>query len=252
LRKPILAGNWKMYKTVSQALSFVEHLQDLIDDTDEVEKVICAPFVLLPALKERLGGSQIKLAAQNVHQAEEGAFTGEVSAAMLKDIGVEYVIIGHSERRQYFNETDESVNAKVHAALKHGLLPIVCVGEDLDQRNQGITNQIVEGQVRAAFGGVKADDVSRIVIAYEPVWAIGTGKTATAQDANEVCAHIRQVIGEMYGNEKAQSIRIQYGGSVKPENVVELMAQPDIDGALVGGASLDPGSFAKLIQGAKK
>jgi triosephosphate isomerase len=252
LRKPILAGNWKMFKTVSQALSFVEHLQQLDVNTTDVEMVICAPFTSLYALNSILEGGSIKLAAQNLHQAEEGAYTGEVSALMLKDVGCSYVIIGHSERRQYFGETDETVNQKVHAALKHGLLPIICVGEDLHQRQAGITKNLVEEQVRAALTGVKADDVTRLVIAYEPVWAIGTGKTATAQDANEVCAHIRKVIGEMYGEDKSKGIRIQYGGSVKPENIEELMAQPDIDGALIGGASLDPGSFAKLLQGALK
>ncbi|ARU61468.1 triose-phosphate isomerase [Tumebacillus avium] len=251
MRKPILAGNWKMFKTVSQALSFVEHLQDLAEDApQQVDTVICAPFTSIYALNQLLEDSSIKLAAQNLHQAEEGAYTGEVSALMIKDVGCTYVIIGHSERRQYFGETDDSVNQKVHAAFKHGLLPIICVGEDLDQRNQGITKQLVEEQVRAALSAVKADDVPRLVIAYEPIWAIGTGKTATAQDANEVCAHIRQVVGDMYGKEKGDLVRIQYGGSVKPENIEELMLQPDIDGALVGGASLDPGSFAKLLKGA--
>jgi triosephosphate isomerase (TIM) len=251
MRKPILAGNWKMYKTVSQATSFVEHLQGLLEDIERVDVVICAPFTTLGALHEKLVDSEIKLAAQNLHQAEEGAFTGEVSALMLHDVGVKYVVIGHSERRQYFNETDESVNAKVHAALKHGMQPIVCCGEDLGQRNQGVTKNFVESQVRAALGGVKPDDVTRLVIAYEPIWAIGTGMTATAADANEVCAHIRKVVSDMYGTEKGDLIRIQYGGSVKPENIEELMAQPDIDGALVGGASLDPGSFAKLVKAAE-
>jgi triosephosphate isomerase (TIM) len=250
MRKPILAGNWKMYKTVSQAVSFAEHLQGLAPDLSKVDAVICAPFTSLAVLKEKLYGTSIKIGAQNVHQTEEGAYTGEVSALMLKDLGVNYVIIGHSERRQYFGETDETVNAKVQAAFKHGLLPIVCVGEDLDQRNQGVTKDLVENQVRAALGGVSSDDVTRLVIAYEPIWAIGTGMTATAQDANEVCAHIRQVVSAMYGNEKGNLVRIQYGGSVKPDNIAELMAQPDIDGALVGGASLDPGSFAKLLAGA--
>jgi triosephosphate isomerase len=252
LRKPILAGNWKMHKTVSQAISFVEHLQELFTGTEEIDVVICAPFTALASMREALAGTGIKLGAQNVHQAEEGAYTGEVSALMLKDLGVSYVIIGHSERRQYFHETDETVNAKVHAAFKHGLLPIVCVGEDLGQRNQGVTKQLVEDQVRAALGGVSADDVTRLVIAYEPIWAIGTGMTATARDANDVCAHIRQVLRDMYGQAKGDLVRIQYGGSVKPDNIRELMAQPDIDGALVGGASLDPGSFAKLLEGARK
>ncbi|HEU4963483.1 MAG TPA: triose-phosphate isomerase [Bacilli bacterium] len=252
MRKPILAGNWKMHKTVSQATSFVEHLHELFKGAEEIDTVICAPFTSLAALADVLQNTGIRLGAQNLHQAEEGAYTGEVSALMLKDLGVDYVIIGHSERRQYFNETDETVNAKVHAAFKHGLLPIVCVGEDLDQRNQGVTKQLVESQVRAALGGVSADDVTRLVIAYEPIWAIGTGMTATAQDANDVCAHIRQVVSDMYGKDKGDLIRIQYGGSVKPDNVVELMYQPDIDGALVGGASLDPGSFAKLLDGARR
>jgi triosephosphate isomerase (TIM) len=252
VRKPILAGNWKMYKNVSQAVSFVEHLNTLdTGDLNKIDAVVCAPFTALYALNENLAGTRIKLGAQNLHQAEEGAYTGEVSALMLKDVGVKYVVIGHSERRQYFGETDDSVNAKTQAAFKHGLLPIVCVGEDLAQREQGVTNQLVEEQVRAALGGLTAEQVTQLVIAYEPIWAIGTGKTATAADANEVCAHIRKVVGDMYGQEKANAVRIQYGGSVKPENIAELMAQPDIDGALVGGASLDPGSFAKLLAGAQ-
>jgi len=251
MRKPILAGNWKMHKTVRQAESFVEHLQGLLQGETNAELVLCAPFTSLAALQQQIADTPFKLGAQNVHQAEEGAFTGEVSALMLKDIGCDYVIIGHSERRQYFGETDETVNQKVHASFKHGLLPIVCVGEDLTQREQGITNQLVEAQVRAGLAGVSADDITRLVVAYEPIWAIGTGKTATAEDANAVCAHIRQVLCNMYGQEKADLVRIQYGGSVKPDNIAELMAQPDIDGALVGGASLDPGSFAKLVEGTK-
>ncbi|MBL0386834.1 triose-phosphate isomerase [Tumebacillus sp. ITR2] len=253
MRKPILAGNWKMFKTVSQAVSYVEHLENLLAEVPNVEKadvVICAPATALYAVHNQLEGARTQLGAQNVHQAEEGAYTGETSAIMLKDAGAKYVIIGHSERRQYFGETDESVNAKVQQALKHGLLPIVCVGEDLDQRNQGVTNTLVESQVRAAFNGVSVDDFTRCVVAYEPIWAIGTGMTATSQDANTVCAHIRTVLADMYGQEKANLIRIQYGGSVKPDNIAELMAQSDIDGALVGGASLDPGSFANLVRNA--
>lgn len=252
MRKPILAGNWKMYKTVSQATSFVEHLQGMIETTEGIDVVLCAPFTALGALKEATEGTGFKVGAQNVHQAEEGAFTGEVSSLMLKDLRVQYVIIGHSERRQYFGETDETVNAKVHAAFKHGLLPIVCCGENLEQREQGNTNQLVEEQVRAGLNNLTPDQIHNVVIAYEPIWAIGTGKTATASDANEVCAHIRQVVRDMYGTEVGNGVRIQYGGSVKPDNIEELMAQPDIDGALVGGASLNPGSFAKLIEGAKK
>ncbi|PWK13086.1 triose-phosphate isomerase [Tumebacillus permanentifrigoris] len=251
MRKPILAGNWKMFKTVSQALSYVEHLEGLLAEIQGVEAadvVICAPATSLYPLHNQLEGSRIKLGAQNVHQAEEGAYTGESSAIMLKDAGANYVIIGHSERRQYFGETDESVNAKTQQALKHGLLPIVCVGEDLDQRNQGVTNTLVESQVRAAFSAVSVEDVTRCVVAYEPIWAIGTGMTATAQDANAVCAHIRTVLSDLYGKAAADQIRIQYGGSVKPDNIAELMSQSDIDGALVGGASLDPGSFSKLVK----
>ncbi|KEO82452.1 triose-phosphate isomerase [Tumebacillus flagellatus] len=253
MRKPILAGNWKMFKTVSQALSYVEHLDGLLADIpnqSQADVVICAPATALYAVHNQAQGTPIQLGAQNVHQAEEGAYTGETSAIMLKDAGAKYVIIGHSERRQYFGETDESVNAKVQQALKHGLLPIVCVGEDLDQRNQGVTNTLVESQVRAAFNAVSADDVARSVVAYEPIWAIGTGMTATAQDANAVCTHIRSVLSDMYGQDKANLVRIQYGGSVKPDNIAELMAQSDIDGALVGGASLDPGTFASLVRNA--
>jgi len=252
MRTPIIAGNWKMYKTVSQAISFVEQLDGLLENKDGVDIVLCAPYLTLPSLVEATNGSAIKIGAQNVHQAEEGAYTGEVSSWMLRDLGVQYVIIGHSERRQYFGETDESVNAKVHAAFKHNLLPIVCVGEGLDQREKGITNQVVEDQVRAGLTGVTVNQLHNLVIAYEPIWAIGTGKTATAKDANEVCAHIRHVIRDLFGAEHGDVIRIQYGGSVKPDNIEELMAQPDIDGALVGGASLDPASFAKLVQGAQK
>jgi triosephosphate isomerase len=251
MRKPILAGNWKMFKTVSQALSYAEHLEGLlheVEGVDGADVVICAPATSLYPLHNQLQGSRIQLGAQNVHQAEEGAYTGESSAIMLKDAGAKYVIIGHSERRQYFGETDESVNAKTIQALKHGLLPIVCVGEDLDQRNQGVTNTLVEQQVRAAFSAVSAADVTRCVVAYEPIWAIGTGMTATAQDANAVCAHIRCVLSDLYGKEAADKVRIQYGGSVKPDNIAELMSQSDIDGALVGGASLDPGSFSKLVK----
>jgi len=252
MRKPILAGNWKMYKTVSQATSFVEQLQGMIETTEGIDVVLCAPFTALGALVQATEGTGFGVGAQNVHQAEEGAYTGEVSSGMLKDLGVQYVIIGHSERRQYFGETDESVNAKAHAVFKNGLLPIICCGEDLTQREQGITNEVVERQVRAALNGLSAEQIESVVIAYEPIWAIGTGKTATAGDANEVCAHIRHVVRDIYGTETGDVVRIQYGGSVKPDNIEELMAQSDIDGALVGGASLEPASFAKLVQGAQK
>lgn len=253
MRKPILAGNWKMFKTVPQALSYVEQFEGLLADISNHEGadvVICAPALSLYAMHQKLDGSHVQLGAQNVHQAEEGAYTGEIAAGMLKEAGVKYVILGHSERRQYFGETDESVNAKVQQVLKHGLLPIICVGEDLEQRNQGVTNTLVESQVRAAFQTISAEDATRSVIAYEPIWAIGTGMTATAQDANAVCAHIRTVLVDLYGSDTANSVRIQYGGSVKPDNIAELMAQSDIDGALVGGASLDPSSFASLVRNA--
>lgn len=247
MRKPIIAGNWKMHKTPSETVSLINELKPLVKDA-QVEVVVCPPFVCLPAAKDALAGSNIKLGAQNMHWEEQGAFTGEVAPGMLKELGVEYVIIGHSERRQYFGETDEMVNKKVLSAVAHGFIPIICVGETLEQREQGITEEVVDKQTRAALNGLSADVAERVVIAYEPIWAIGTGRTASSDDANEVIGYIRKVVGEVLGSQAAQQVRILYGGSVKPENAAELMQMPEIDGALVGGASLKAHDFAKIVK----
>lgn len=238
-----------MFKTIAEAKEFAQNAK-AGNTTTGVQKVICAPFTALPALGEVLAGTDIALGAQNVHFEEQGAFTGEISPAMLKEIGVQYVIIGHSERRQYFNETDETVNKKVVAAIKAELVPIVCVGESLEQREAGETSHVVRTQTEAALTGLEGAQVADIIIAYEPIWAIGTGKSSTAEDANETIAIIRSVIGEQFGQEIAGQVRIQYGGSVKPENIASYMAQPDIDGALVGGASLVADSYLQLVGGA--
>jgi len=255
MRKPILAGNWKLNKTPAEAVEFVRELQPkLADYVAQVETVVCPPFVCLPAVADALAegkigiGARIGVGAQNMHWAENGAYTGEVSAAMLKGLAG-YVIIGHSERRQYFGETDESVNKKIVAALAHGLVPIVCVGEDLAQNEAGVTETFVSGQVRAAFAGISADQARGIVVAYEPIWAIGTGRTATKEVANHVCgAVVRATLGGLYGEEVAQAIRIQYGGSANEKNIGELMAMPDIDGALIGGASLKVDAFVEMVR----
>lgn len=248
MRKRIIAGNWKMYKTVEEVQTFANEVKGQVVASEQVDVVICPPALYLADLAKTTEGTAINIGAQTMHDEAEGAFTGEVSAAMLKSIGVHYAIIGHSERRQYFNETDESVNRKVHAALKEGITPLVCVGETLEDREAGITVQIVSGQVEAAFKDVLQADVAKTVIAYEPIWAIGTGKTATADDANEVCGEIRAEISRLYGEEIAEQIRLQYGGSVNPANIVELLSKEHIDGALVGGASLQADSFLKLVE----
>jgi triosephosphate isomerase len=249
MRKPILAGNWKMNKTPAEAIEFVRALRPkLTQYLPQVETVVCPPFVSLPAVADALAGVKIGVGAQNMHWAENGAYTGEVSAAMLKGLAG-YVIIGHSERRQYFAETDESVNKKIVAALAHGLVPIVCVGEDLAQNEAGVTETFVSGQVRAAFAGISADYARGVVVAYEPIWAIGTGKTATSEVANRVCGLVvRGALAEIYGEEVAQAIRIQYGGSANEKNIGELMAMPDIDGALIGGASLKVDAFVEMVR----
>jgi triosephosphate isomerase len=249
MRKPILAGNWKLNKTPAEAVQFVRALQPkLAPYLSQVETVVCPPFVCLPAVADALTGVKIGVGAQNMHWAENGAYTGEVSAAMLKGL-VGYVIIGHSERRQYFAETDESVNKKIFAALAHGIIPIVCVGEDLAQNEAGVTETFVSGQVRAAFAGISADQARGVVVAYEPIWAIGTGKTATSEVANRVCGQVvRGALAQTYGEEVAQAIRIQYGGSANEKNIGELMAMPDIDGALIGGASLKVDAFVEMVR----
>lgn len=246
MRTPIIAGNWKMNKTPSEAAVLIDELKPLVKDT-QIEVVVCPPFVCLPIVAEAIKGSNIKLGAQNMHFEEQGAYTGEVSPIMLKELGVEYVIIGHSERRQYFAETDMTVNKKVLKAFSHGLTPIVCVGETLEQREQGITADLVSMQTKIAMGGLTKEQAEKIVIAYEPIWAIGTGKTASAQEANEVIGIIRNTIKEMFGQDVSEKVRIQYGGSMKPQNAKELMAMPEIDGGLIGGASLKAQDFASIV-----
>lgn len=246
MRRPIIAGNWKMNKTVDEAVSLIKELIPKVKDA-QAEVVVCPPFICLPEVKKLIEGTNIELGAQNMHWEESGAFTGEVSPVMLKELGITYVIIGHSERRQYFAETDETVNKKVLSALKHDLLPIICVGETLQQREQGITNDFVSKQVKAALQGVKKEEVQKIVIAYEPIWAIGTGHTATSEQANEVIGVIRKAVADMFGQDLADKLRIQYGGSMKPANVKELMGMPEIDGGLIGGASLKAEDFSKVV-----
>ncbi|OAB42210.1 triose-phosphate isomerase [Paenibacillus glacialis] len=250
MRTPIIAGNWKMFKTVPEAKSFIEEIKGKAEVAG-VESVICAPFTNLPALVEAVKGTAIKIGAQNLHFEDDGAYTGEISGIMLKDLGVDYVIIGHSERRAYFAESDEIVNKKAHAAFKHGITPIICVGEKLEEREADQTKEVCKVQTEGALKGLTAEQVAQTVIAYEPIWAIGTGKSSTAQDANEVISYIRELVKGLYGESVSDAVRIQYGGSVKPENVVEYMGQSDIDGALVGGASLQPTSFVQLVEGAK-
>ncbi len=247
MRRPIIAGNWKMNKTVDETTKLIKELIPLVSDVDTVDIVVCPPFVNLSAAREALSGSNIALGAQNMHYEKGGAFTGEVSADMLLALGVEYVIIGHSERRQYFGESDESVNKKVKAALEAGLKPIVCVGELLEEREAGITAEIVCKQTKLALLGLSAQQAAGVVLAYEPIWAIGTGKTATADDANETIGAIRNAVREVFGD-TAANIRIQYGGSMKPANAAELMAKPEIDGGLIGGASLKATDFCGIIK----
>lgn len=236
-----------MYKTVEEVRSFAEEIKGQVQPSDRVEAIICPPTLYLQTLVETVDAA-VGIGAQTMHDVKEGAFTGEISPAMLSSIGVRYVILGHSERRQYFNETDAAVNKKVHAAFDAELTPIICVGESLEEREAGSTVEKVASQVKAAFETVSDDNAAKAVIAYEPIWAIGTGKTATAEDANEVCGAIRAVIAEVYDEEIAQAIRIQYGGSVNPDNIEELLATEHIDGALVGGASLQADSFLELVE----
>lgn len=246
MRTPIIAGNWKMNKTPEEAVELIQALKPLVADA-KCTVVVCPTFVCLSAAAQALAGSNIHLGAQNMHFKPSGAYTGEVSADMLKAVGVEYVILGHSERRQYFAETDETVNLKTKVALDNGLLPIVCVGESLEQREQGITAELVRKQTKAALAGLSTDEAQKVVIAYEPIWAIGTGRTATAQDANEVIGIIRGAVAELLGDETASAIRIQYGGSMNPKNASELMTMPQIDGGLIGGASLKAADFSAVV-----
>jgi len=248
MRKLIIAGNWKLNNGEKEAVELVTALRNDLVDVNTVDIVVCPVFTVLPVVHDVLLESNIGLGAQNMFWENSGAFTGEISAPMLKDIGVQYVIIGHSERRQYFKETDEMVNKKVKAALMHGLTPIVCVGEVLEEREADKTFEVIERQCRGGLSGLSSDEVQKIVLAYEPVWAIGTGKTATPQQAQDVHKFIRDLLVKLYSDATAQSIRIQYGGSVKPDNSAQLMSQPDIDGALVGGASLKADSFSEIIK----
>lgn len=248
MRKPIIAGNWKMNKTASEAKAFTEEVASKVPSNEKVDAVICSPALFLANLVDLTKNSDAAVGAQNMHFEENGAFTGETSPVALQDLGVQYVILGHSERRDMFNETDESVNKKTHAAFKYSLTPIVCVGESLEQRENNETKDFVGGQVKAALEGLSEEQVKQTVIAYEPIWAIGTGKSSTAEDANEVCAHIRSVVASTVSEAAAEAVRIQYGGSVKPANIAEYMAQSDIDGALVGGASLEADSFLELVE----
>ncbi len=249
-RQTVIAGNWKMNKTPSEAKAFINELLPLIKDAD-CEVVACVPFTSLPCADEAAAGSNLKIGAQNLHFEQSGAFTGEISASMLKDLGVEYVIIGHSERRQYFNETDVTVNKKMHTALEAGLKPILCVGEYLEQREQGITAEVVAMQTKIALQGLCPKCMKNVIIAYEPVWAIGTGKTATAAQADEVCGIIRNVIKELFGEECALATTIQYGGSMNDANAAELLSKVNVDGGLIGGASLVPEKFAKIVDAAQ-
>ncbi len=245
MRKKIVAGNWKMNMTPAKAVELVNSLKNEVNTT-EVDVVFCPPFVCLPAVLEATKGTNIAVGAQNMYFEESGAFTGEIAPSMLVELGVKYVIIGHSERRQYFAETDETVNKKVLKAIEHDLVPIICVGESLEQREQGITVDLVRLQTKIALKDVTAEQAKKVVIAYEPIWAIGTGKTATSEQAEEVCAAIRQVVGEVYGQEVADEVRVQYGGSVNGGNANELFNMGNIDGGLVGGASLKP-EFASIV-----
>ncbi|MGY0693582.1 triose-phosphate isomerase [Virgibacillus sp. FSP13] len=252
MRKKVIAGNWKMNKVLSEANQFVADVAKKAPDNDRVETIVCAPFPFLHSLVEKAKGSSVKVAAQNMHFENNGAFTGEVSPVMLNDLGVTHVVLGHSERREYFAETNETVNKKTHAAFNHNLVPIVCVGETLEQREANETMNHVENQVTEAMKGLTNEQVAQTIIAYEPIWAIGTGKTATSEEANEVCTHIRNVVKGITSDEIAEKAIIQYGGSVKPANVDELLAQSDIDGALVGGASLEVESFLQLVEAGTK
>jgi len=248
MRRPIIAGNWKMHKTIQEAVDIAVALKRKFYTFSEADIVICPPFTALAKVYDQIIDSNIMLGAQDVYWEPEGAFTGEISPGMLKDAGCRYVIVGHSERRNIFGETDEDVNKKLCAVLRHAMVPIFCVGEKIEERDNGMTFEVLEKQLKRGLKDLTKDDVIRIVIAYEPVWAIGTGRTATPQQAQEAHRFIREFIERNYDRETALKLRIQYGGSVKPENIAQLMAQEDVDGALVGGASLDVNSFIEIVQ----
>ena len=251
-RKTIIAGNWKMNKTLSETRAFAEELKPILPKGKWCDVVLCVPYVNIPAAIRLFKDCRVAIGAENCHYEANGAYTGEVSAEMLKELGVKYVIIGHSERRQYYNETDMTVNKKVHAALEAGLRPIVCVGESLEQRELDVTEELITYQVKIALAGLTESQVRRVVIAYEPIWAIGTGKTATAEQAGAVCSHIRGVIRKLYGARVARAVTIQYGGAMNAKNAAELLAQPDIDGGLIGGAALKPDDFMAIINAANQ
>ena len=252
VRKAIIAGNWKMNKTRPEAKALLEELKPMVADVKDVEIVACVPFTNLETALAATAGTNIKIGAENCHFEKSGAFTGEISADMLKELGVKYVIIGHSERRQYFNETDEACGKKVQVALENGLRPILCVGESLTEREQDVTMEVIRKQIKIALQNVAVEDLKKVVIAYEPIWAIGTGKTATAEQANEVCSAIRDCLREKYGARAARGITIQYGGSMNAKNASELLAQPDVDGGLIGGASLKSADFATIVEAANQ
>lgn len=251
-RKTIIAGNWKMNMLASQVKPFAEELKALTPRAKWCETVVCVPYVMIPAAIKAFKDTRVAVGAENLNENEKGAFTGEVSAKMLADLGVKYVIIGHSERRQYYGETDIGVNKKVRVALDAGLYPIICVGESLEQRELDITLELITLQVKTALANVTSDKIRKIVIAYEPIWAIGTGKTATAEQANDVCSAIRAVVRNLYGARTARAVTIQYGGSMNEKNASELLAQPDIDGGLIGGAALVPAKLAAIIDAANQ
>ena len=251
-RKTVIAGNWKMNKTLTETRAYAEAIKPMLGKHKWCEVVLCVPAVNIPGAIKAFKDTRVAIGGENCHYEASGAFTGEVTVEMLKEVGAKYVIIGHSERRQYYNETDFTVNKKVHAALEAGLRPIVCVGESLEQRELGVTMELIAYQVKAALAGVPADKMRHVVIAYEPLWAIGTGKTATAEQAGEVCQAIRTVIRKLYGAHVARSVTIQYGGSMNAKNAAELLAQPDVDGGLIGGASLKPADFVQIINAANQ
>lgn len=250
MRRTIIAGNWKMNKTCTETREFFEKLLPLVKGLDR-NVIVGVPFTSLQVATEMTKGSIVKIAAQNMNPAESGAYTGEVSPLMLNDLNVEYVILGHSERRTYYNESDEFINEKIKSALKHNISPILCIGENLEQREKGITTEVVREQLIKDLKDLTKEEMVKVIIAYEPIWAIGTGKTATPSMAQEVHGFIRNLLEDLYSKEVAEEVTIQYGGSMKPTNVVELLAQKDIDGGLIGGASLDPESFIKLIEAGK-
>lgn len=248
MRTPIIAGNWKLNKTIIEAVTLTTEIANLVDDISNVEIVVAPVFTALSSVHNKIQDTNIQLAAQDIYWEDSGAFTGEVSAPMLKDVGCDYVIIGHSERRQYFGETNQTINKKVKAALSHNLKPIICIGELLEEREAGKTESVIDDHVKGGIVDLTESEMESCVIAYEPVWAIGTGKTATPDQAQEVHSFIRNILKDCYSDKLATKIRIQYGGSVKPENAAELMSQQDVDGALVGGASLEAESFAQIIK----